>query len=508
MKALTNKLASLLSLIPFAFKRNRFERNGFKINKDTRCKEFSLHHGPTGCELNLHSIKTARALFVKHFPLRYKPLVALLRTALRHRVMIVSDGEEWRRTHDAINPEFQAGVVARQYAPVITAVADEAFAKLAHRGMRRKAVDGALSTTSIEIEVEPLMRSVTSIVLGYILFGRPLPREEADYLETRLSTATKVIENGIEATINTGMAAILSVLHLPEHQPVAFPKAQRQALNDVLAWIGDKIDQAELANLRPPLLESLKTRYADRQPAELKRCIAAEYAMLFIAGIETTASALTFAIAEMANNPTVRDQATREARQESNGVPDSRALAAQFPYLHCVFRETLRRHTIVPTMLRQTETDYELSAEKPAESALNVQVCQGSTLRYFPIQGHMRRSIWTDPRVFDPDRFAGPLTSEQTINYIPFGFGPQRCPGHAMATTEAILILLAFFKRFDLETKEIAHSIPVERNAVFTNRPIAVTVRVRAAADQSWSGTEAANPGEGWIPNSIRSHAG
>jgi cytochrome P450 len=85
--------------------------------------------------------------------------------------------------------------------------------------------------------------------------------------------------------------------------------------------------------------------------------------------------------------------------------------------------------------------------------------------------------------VFDPDRFAGPLTSEQTINYIPFGFGPQRCPGHAMATTEAILILLAFFKRFDLEAKEIAHSIPVERNAVFTNRPVGVTARVRAAAE-------------------------
>ena len=109
MKALTIKLASLLSLIPFAFKRNR----------DRRCKEFSVHHGPTGCELNIASIKTARALFLKHVPLRYKPLVALLRTAMRHRVMIVSDGEDWRRTHDAINPEFQAGVVAGQYAPVI-----------------------------------------------------------------------------------------------------------------------------------------------------------------------------------------------------------------------------------------------------------------------------------------------------------------------------------------------------------------------------------------------------
>lgn len=467
MKTLSTQLASLLSRILVAFKKNR----------SSRYREFSVQHSPTGCELNIHSIKTARALFLKHLPLRYKPLVALLRTAMRHRVMIVSDGEDWQRTHDAIIPEFQAGVVASQYAPVIRAVADAAFAQLGHRAM-----GGVLSTTAIETEIEPLMRTVTSSVLGHILFGHPLPLEEADYLERTLSIATKLIENGIPAQINTGMGAMLSVLNLPEHQPVVIPKAQRKAVEDVLVWIGHKIDQAELANTRPPLLESLKTRFADRQPAELKRCIAAEYAMLFIAGIETTASALTFAIAEIANNPAVRDQVIREARQEPAGTPDNRTLAAQFPYLHCVFRETLRRHTIVPTMLRETETDYELSGEKPGtESGVNVRVRKGSTLRYLPIQGHMRRSIWEDPRVFDPDRFAGPLTSEQTINYIPFGFGPQRCPGHAMATTEGILILLAFFRRFDIETKEIAQSIPVERNAVFTNRPVGVTARVYAA---------------------------
>ena len=485
MKSLITKLGSLLCPIRLAFTKN----------SNSRCKEFSVHRSLTGCELNIHSIKTVRALFLKHVPLRYKPLVALLRTAMRHRVMIVAEGEDWRRTHDAINPEFQAGVVARQYAPVIKAVADEAFAKLAHRGMTGKAMGSVLSTTAIEIEVEPLMRTVTSSVLGYILFGHPLPLEGADYLERTLSIATKVIQNGIPAQINTGMATVLSVLNLSDHQPVVIPKAQRKALDDVIAWIGLKIDQAQLAGVRPPLLESLKTRFADRHPAQLKRCIAAEYAMLFIAGIETTAAALTFAIAEIANNPVVRDRVVKEARQEPAGTPSNQTLAAQFPYLHCVFRETLRRHTIVPTMLRETETDYELSGENPgAESGVKVRVRKGSTLRYLPIQGHMRRSIWTDPRVFDPDRFAAPLTSEQTINYIPFGFGPQRCPGHAMATTESILILLAFFRRFDVETKEIGQSIPVERNAVFTNRPVGVTARVRAAADQTRSGTEAAVP--------------
>jgi cytochrome P450 len=93
----------------------------------------------------------------------------------------------------------------------------------------------------------------------------------------------------------------------------------------------------------------------------------------------------------------------------------------------------------------------------------------------------MRRTVWTEPQRFDPCRFANSLNSEQTLNYIPFGLGPQRCPGHAMATTEAILILAEFFRRFQLEAKPLANGIPLKRNVIFTNRPVGVTARIRPA---------------------------
>jgi cytochrome P450 len=455
------RMASLLRRIPFALEKKT----------SSRYREFSVHRSLIGCELNIHSIETAKALLLTHFPLRYKPLVSLLRATLRHRVMIVADGEDWQRTHDAINPEFHVGLVTSQYAPTIKAVADEAFAKLAHR----------TETTAIEIEVEPLMRAVTSSILGHVLFGQALPFEEGEYLEKTLGIATRAIQSGIPARINTAMAAVLRPLNLAEHQPFVIPKAQRKAVENIFDWIGPKIDQAERATPVPPLLVSLKTRYAGRRPAQLKRCIAAEYVMLFIAGIETTAAALTFAIVEIANNPEAREQATQEARQEPTDGIGNLTLAARYPYMHCVFRETLRRHTIVPTMLREAETEYEISGEEPARgSRETVRIRKGSTLRCLPIQGHMRPNLWADPRSFDPLRFARALTA-QTINYIPFGFGPQKCPGHAMATTEAVLILLAFFKRFDVEVRETAHSISVERNAVFTNRPVGVTAQLRAA---------------------------
>jgi cytochrome P450 len=455
--------------LPFAFRRR----------KGARCKEFSVQQTFAGCEFNIHSVETLRALLLKHRPVRYKPLVALLRSGMRHRVMIVADGEDWQRTHEAIVPELHAALSSGQFASSIRDVAEETFARLA----QASATD--LPAVAIEFEVEPVMRAIASSALGQILFGRILAPPEAESLEKMLGAATKVYASGTPFRINRAIGALFRALNVAEHQPVVFPTIQRQAVHDLLHWIGARIDEAERSPVRPPLLESLKTRYAHLNPSRRRQAITAEYCMLFTAGIETTAASLTFAIAEIANSPEVREAVVKEARRDpaAESPSHSQALTLQFPYLHCVFRESLRRHTIVPTLLRETEAEYHVSGEVPGTgSPETVQVRRGSTLRHLSIVGHMRRGIWPEPHSFVPERFARPLTAEQATHYMPFGFGAQRCPGHAMATTEAILILVAFFRRFDLETQKIEQEIPAERNVMFTTRPIGVTARVRAAS--------------------------
>jgi len=156
-------------------------------------------------------------------------------------------------------------------------------------------------------------------------------------------------------------------------------------------------------------------------------------------------------------------------------------LTARYPNIYHVFRETLRRHTIVPTMLREAEADQEIAGKRTRDGvAETVKIRQGTVLRYLPVQGNMRRSIWEQPHRFDPSRFAKPLTKEQKSNHHMFGIGPQSCPGRSMAITESILILKAFFERFDLEHQKLTQSIPIQRNALLTIRPVGVTVRIRA----------------------------
>jgi cytochrome P450 len=434
-----------------------YERSRYPdSNSDSRhCPRFSLQKGLFGRELNVHSVETLRELATANRLRRYRPLVALLRSGLRHRVMIVSDDEEWQRTRDAIEPELRA---AAHYTSIIQAVASEVFAGLC--------LDGPT-----QVALEPLMRSVTLSILCHMLCGRVLPSEEASLMEAILTVSTETPSDGLAPSANRCLEAIFGTLGIGEYQPVFFARTQRRAIDRILEWIGGRIDSAGRAEHRPPLLERLEKRYSDLSPSRRKRAIAAEYAMLCIAGIETTGAALTLAIVSLANDETVRRAAVQEARRHESSDGADQPVAARFPFLNCVFRETLCRHTIVPTFLREIG--------KGCLPEGNRRISKGTTLRYLPFQGHLRRTVWDQPYRFNPCRFAGPLTAEQAQHYMPFGFGAQRCPGHAMAAAESILILAEFLRRFDLEPAGASEKrLTLRRNIIFTNRPVGLTARI------------------------------
>jgi cytochrome P450 len=189
--------------------------------------------------------------------------------------------------------------------------------------------------------------------------------DDAAYLEKTLSTAVQEIRGACAASINGALSVLFQSLGLPEFQPFMVPAAQRRALRELFEWIDDKIHWSHVDATTSPLLESLEHRYGDRTRGARRRLIVAEYAMLLTAGIETTAAALTFAIAEIAASPAIRDAAAAEARSSAADIERTGTLPEQFPYLHAILRETLRRHTLVPTMLREAQADCELSARRP-----------------------------------------------------------------------------------------------------------------------------------------------
>ena len=152
-----------------------------------------------------------------------------------------------------------------------------------------------------------------------------------------------------------------------------------------------------------------------------------EMVTLLIAGHETTATALTWTVAELARNPEVR----ATLRQ--------RLAAGDHEYADACAKEALRLHPIVPMVARRTTVPLRLGGrELPAGSYVAPSM--------YLAQRHPDR--WPEPEAFRPERFVGKKVSP--AEFFPFGGGARRCLGAAFALYEMRVVLEELERRTTL----------------------------------------------------------
>ncbi|MED6146918.1 hypothetical protein PIB30_039234 [Stylosanthes scabra] len=151
---------------------------------------------------------------------------------------------------------------------------------------------------------------------------------------------------------------------------------------------------------------------------------------IFMAGTDTSATSMEWALAELINNPHVM----KKARQEIDSLTAKNRLiqesdVANLPYLQAIVKETLRLHPVVPFFPRQsTETTIICGYEIPPKTSVLINLWS------------MGRDpkIWENPLEFRPERF---LDEErqlldlrgQNFQLLPFGTGRRMCPGASLA---------------------------------------------------------------------------
>ena len=193
--------------------------------------------------------------------------------------------------------------------------------------------------------------------------------------------------------------------------------------------------------------------------------------VLFLAGHETSASALTWVFYLLAMQPhwvaRVRREVASVAGDGPIGIEHTRAM----PSLRNVFRETLRLYPPITFLPRVA-----LEATRLGER----RVRRGALVMVAPWVLHRHEAYWREPAVFDPDRFLPERDGEMTAGaYIPFGLGPRVCAGAAFATTEAVLLIAELVRAFDWHVEQPGRVRPAAR---LTTRPMhQVMVRVTAA---------------------------
>jgi cytochrome P450 len=164
-----------------------------------------------------------------------------------------------------------------------------------------------------------------------------------------------------------------------------------------------------------------------------------EILVLFIAGHETTANALSFSAQLLAHHPETILKANKEIIHLNN--EDLMKGLMDMPYIKQCVEETLR---LYPPAYVTDRVALE------ADSCENIEIKKGSIWLVSFYEMHRRKDLWDEPETFNPDRFESSKAKEYRDFYFPFGAGPRMCVGNNFAVFEMVLVIARMLERFDI----------------------------------------------------------
>jgi cytochrome P450 len=363
-----------------------------------------------------------------YFYQRLKPLVG--------DGLLTSEGAAWKRQRRLAQPAFHrerlasfAGVMAHH----TRALLDR---------WERDAASG------VPVNVAADMTRLALTVVGHALFGFDL-LGRADEAGRALTTALRIT--------NDRFYALLYLPSAPTPANLRFSRAMRVLGGVVRQLIAARRAGAPREDLLGMLMDA---RDAEDGAGLTDEELRDEVMTMLLAGHETTANALTWALALLSGAPDVDRALHREA---SAVLGDRDATVADVPRLDLAARvaqEAMRLHPPV----------WAFGREAVAADAFGpFRVPAGAAVTICPWLLHRDPRFWDDPERFDPDRFLpAPAAARPKYAYVPFAAGPRMCIGNGFAAMEMQIVLGMIASRYRLE---LAPGRPVEIDASVTLRP-------------------------------------
>jgi cytochrome P450 len=256
--------------------------------------------------------------------------------------------------------------------------------------------------------------------------------------------------------------------------------ADLKVLNDVL---DDLIDRAKATRSVEDIEELEKRNYDEVQDPSLLRFLVDmrgadvddkqlrdDLMTMLIAGHETTAAVLTWALFELVRNP----ETMQEAQAEIDRVIGDRSPTYEdmkdLKYLRLVVAESLRMYPEPPLLIRRCRTPDDF----PKGGGQEAHVIRGMDIFVAVYNIHRDERFWPNANQFDPMRFTRPYKnpdvpewqgfdpakwegklypneSAADFAYLPFGGGARKCVGDEFATLEATVTLAMILRRFNFD---------------------------------------------------------
>lgn len=372
--------------------------------------------------------------------------------------IFTTNGEQWQRQRSMMNPAFAQARLNVAFPRMRDAAAD-----------MLQRLDALEDGEEYDIEVE--MTHVTADIIFRTIFSMPMQGEDAHKVFAAFARYQALAPKLMLPAL-FGMGWLVAPWHRRRSHQAALEI--RQLLERIIrpryaAHVRGDVDAHQ--DILAAFMQAQDPQTGE--PFSFEELVN-QVAMLFLAGHETSASALTWATYLLAQSPDIQQRAHDQVVAELGQRVPEQADMKSLPLIWNIFRETLRLFPPVGFFAREAAKSCPVRDK---------QLRKGSTVVIAPWLIQRHRKWWVDPDAFDPDRFDREETREaQKHAYLPFSMGPRVCLGAAFALQEAVLILASLLRRYELVPVQGHVPQPVGRLTIRSENGVRLKLRKRELA--------------------------
>ncbi len=345
---------------------------------------------------------------------------------LHGQSVLITEGETWKRQRRMLQPGFSGKRMA-DYSLLMCRASEVAFKDLP-------------STAVIQLDFLHWAHQLTMDVILQTLFGGS---------QTSMLTPT-LRDNAINAVSimsKIGMQEIFWPFSAPDWMPHKAAKRQAKEVLDGIINSHIQLRRTQLENGDAPandvlgMLLSVRDESGDASALSDSE-IHDQCMTIFLAGHDTTATALTWWAWLIATHPLIAQRAAAQVDEVLQGKAPSYDDVARLPYLNSTLKEALRLYPPASALMsRRTLRDVQLG---------DWTIPKGAMVRVTPWAVHRDARWFVQPLRFDPDRFDAEQAPMHRHSFMPFGTGPRACIGSQFAMTEMTLIAAGLLQHFSL----------------------------------------------------------
>lgn len=329
--------------------------------------------------------------------------------------LLTTNGAQWKKQRKLIQPAFHKKQLVQLLQEIQHTISDE-FSSL---------------VTDKQTDVYPVMNKLAFQVVVKSLFSNAVSGEQIDRLQYITEAAQKMLIKELRQPYKRWWynldGSIKKHLELTGEARLIIRDLIRQRQKETEKTTSDLLDML------------LDARYETGESMSEEQLID-EILILFVAGHETTANALTFACLLLARNPEVQEKLSVAVSQIDTEATLMEQLQ-QSSYTEAVVNEVMRLYPpvyVIDRVCKEADTCEAMELEPDSDVLLSI------------YEIHRHTAYWDNPEYFIPERFMNGKVATHKA-YYPFGAGPRKCIGNNFAMFEMVLALNTLIGAYGLK---------------------------------------------------------